>query len=111
MINAQLIYDRTDGGRTIIEAYYPQSKESFERPSKKFSIRPEKTDLVKFKFRVGRPVDSGRIRVSAGDQVLYENKKARSFVPSIMESIRIRTSGLRPGLPVIVTVIPEEGGV
>lgn len=43
MIDADVIYQKTDGGRTIIEAYYPQSRESFENPAKKFSIRTEKT--------------------------------------------------------------------
>ena len=42
-IDADEIFRQTDGGRTIIEALYPQSREAFSNPKKKFSIRAEKT--------------------------------------------------------------------
>ncbi len=73
------------------------------------SIDPSKADMVKVKFRVGRPVDSGRIRITAGDRVLFENKKAKKFVPSIMENVRIRTSELAGCKDdIVVTVVEEE---
>ena len=72
-------------------------------------IHPEAADLIKVKFRVGRPVDSGKIRITSGDQVLFESKKAKKFVPSIMENVRIRLSNIEDSAaPVIVTVTESE---
>lgn len=49
MIDADVIFQKTDGGRTIIEFYFPQSRESFENPAKHFSVRPEKTPSTSVK--------------------------------------------------------------
>ena len=68
-------------------------------------IHQAEADMVKIKFRVGRPVDSGKIRICSGDQVLFESKKAKKFVPSIMENIKIRTSSITdPARDILVTV-------
>ena len=72
-------------------------------------IHPEAADMVKIKFRVGRPLDSGKIRICSGDQVLFETKKARKFVPSIMENVKIRTSSIEdPTRDIVVTVEETE---
>ena len=72
-------------------------------------IHPDKTPSVKIKFRVGRPIRSGRIRISSGEQVLFETKKARKFVPSIMENVTIRPANIEdPSAPIMVTVIESE---
>ncbi|MGI6108538.1 MAG: FAD-dependent oxidoreductase [Eubacteriaceae bacterium] len=52
------------------------------------SINPRET--VRFKFRVGSPVDHARVRITCGDRILYESRKPKSFIPSIMEEIDIR---------------------
>ncbi|MBR0381528.1 MAG: FAD-dependent oxidoreductase [Eubacterium sp.] len=64
---------------------------------------------VKVKFRVGRPVDSGIIRVASGSKILFESKKAKKFVPSIMENVRIRPDMIGDaGSPVTVSVIERD---
>ena len=71
-------------------------------------IQRDSQGLIKLKFRVGRPVDSGRIKISSGDQILFESKKAKSLVPSIMENVRIKGDALKDiQEPVTVTVIEE----
>ena len=71
-------------------------------------IHPEKTPVVKIKFRVGRPEDSGKILVTAGDQVLFESKKARKFVPSIMESVNIKADMLKSSCQEIKVTVKSE---
>ena len=71
-------------------------------------IDPSAVEAVRIKFRVGRPCKKGRIRISSGDQVLFETKKAKDFVPSIMENIRIKAGAFADLTePVIVTVVEE----
>ena len=71
-------------------------------------IYPEKTPVVKIKFRVGRPENSGKILVTAGDQVLFESKKARKFVPSIMESVNIKADMLKSSCQEIKVTVKSE---
>ena len=72
-------------------------------------IHSNQGQTIKVKFRVGRPIESGRIRISSGDQVLFETKKAKKFVPSIMENVKIRTSAIEdPTAAIMVTVIESE---
>ncbi len=63
-------------------------------------------DSATIKFRVARPVDSGRLLITSGSQVLYETKKPKIFIPSIMENIKIRPSSISdPSAAVTVTVV------
>lgn len=71
-------------------------------------IYPEKTPVVKIKFRVGRPENNGKILVTAGNQVLYESKKAKKFVPSIMESVNIKTDMLKSSCQEIKVTVKSE---
>lgn len=71
-------------------------------------IYPEKTPVVKIKFRVGRPENSGKILVTARDQVLFESKKARKFVPSIMESVNIKADMLKSSCQEIKVTVKSE---
>lgn len=65
--------------------------------------------MIRIKFRVGRPVDSGIIRISSGEKLLFESKKAKKFVPSIMENVRIRPEIIgESDMPVTVTVIEDR---
>lgn len=50
MITKEEIWAKTDGGKTIIEHFYPQSRDSFDNPNKKFRIRDEKTPSAALKF-------------------------------------------------------------
>ncbi len=71
-------------------------------------IQKDSQGLIKLKFRVGRPIDSGRIKIFSGDKILFESKKAKSLVPSIMENVRIKSDALKEiQEPVTVTVIEE----
>lgn len=58
-------------------------------------VYPNKTSMVKIKFRVGRPVDEGKIVVKAGETVLFESRTNKKFVPSIMESISVKAEALQ----------------
>ena len=83
----------------------PEGLVSYTVPSE---IYPEKTPVVKIKFRVGRPENSGKILVTAGDQVLFESKKARKFVPSIMESVNIKADMLKSSCQEIKVTVKSE---
>lgn len=71
-------------------------------------IDPKKTAVAKIKFRVGRPESQGKIVVTMGEKVLYESKKAKQFVPSIMESITIRTDMLEMDCQEIKVTVKSE---
>lgn len=71
-------------------------------------IDRDSKEAVKIKFRVGRPVDKARIKICAGDKLLFENKKPRKFVPSIMENVRIKAEACKEIQgPVTVTVVED----
>lgn len=57
-------------------------------------IASGRTPVTKIKFRVGRPVKSAKIRITSGDQVIFESKKAKKFVPSIMENVNLTAAQL-----------------
>lgn len=57
-------------------------------------IASGRTPITKIKFRVGRPVKSAKIRITSGDQVIFESKKAKKFVPSIMENVNLTAAQL-----------------
>jgi len=60
---------------------------------------------VTIKFRVGAPIDSGRILIQSGDAVLYESPRAKELVPSIMESVTLKPEVLASVRePITVTV-------
>lgn len=57
-------------------------------------IASGRTPVTKIKFRVSRPVKSAKIRITSGDQVIFESKKAKKFVPSIMENVNLTAAQL-----------------
>lgn len=57
-------------------------------------IASGRTPVTKIKFRVGRPVKSAKIRITSGNQVIFESKKAKKFVPSIMENVNLTAAQL-----------------
>lgn len=57
-------------------------------------IASGRTPVTKIKFRVGRPVESAKIRITSGEQVIFESKKAKKFVPSIMENVNLTAAQL-----------------
>lgn len=76
------------------ERSIPVSPKGLVRYTVPSEIDPEKTDLIKIKFRVGKPVEQGKIKVMAGEQILFEGKTYRKFVPSIMETVSIKADVL-----------------
>lgn len=76
------------------ERSIPVSPKGLVRYTVPSEIDPEKTDLIKIKFRVGKPVEQGKIKVAAGEQILFEGKTYRKFVPSIMETVNIKADVL-----------------
>ena len=69
----------------------PEGLVRYTVPTKMASGR---TPVTKIKFRVGRPVKSAKIRITSGDQVIFESKKAKKFVPSIMENVNLTAAQL-----------------
>lgn len=65
-------------------------------------------EIVKIKFRVGKPVENAKVRITSGDQVLFESKKAKNFVPSIMESIRLLPKQLEDITDTVRVTVVEE---
>lgn len=76
------------------ERSIPVSPKGLVRYTVPSEIDPEKTDLIKIKFRVGKPVEQGKIKITAGEQILFEGKTYRKFVPSIMETVNIKADVL-----------------
>ncbi len=68
-------------------AVCPSGAVRYSVPSK---IESADTEKVKIKFRVGRPIESGKIVVKAGNDILFESRKSKKFVPSIMENITLK---------------------
>ena len=54
----------------------------------------QQADAAVIKFRVGRPVETAKIRITSGDKVIFESKKAKKFVPSIMENVNLTAAQL-----------------
>lgn len=50
MITKEDIWAKTNGGQYIIEFYYPQAREAFLNPKKKFKVRNENTPSTSVKF-------------------------------------------------------------
>ena len=57
-------------------------------------IASGRTPVTTITVRVGRPVKSAKIRITSGDQVIFESKKAKKFVPSIMENVNLTAAQL-----------------
>lgn len=68
--------------------------------------------LTKLNFRVRRPVDSGRVRILAGDEELFAGK-VRPFKPSVMESFPLPAKAIQRVLDlgvseIVLSVDPVE---
>ncbi|MGL4549181.1 MAG: pyridine nucleotide-disulfide oxidoreductase, partial [Eubacterium aggregans] len=70
------------------------------------TLYPEDCSEVVVKFRVGTPVESGHIRITSGDTVVFEERSNRNIIPSIMEEVKLKQEQLS-GLcdPLVVTVV------
>lgn len=64
----------------------PSGKVRYTVPS--ILNKPRTSETIK--FRVSEPVESGILKVSSGETVLYESKKPKQFVPSIMETVTLK---------------------
>ncbi|MEG1431855.1 MULTISPECIES: NAD(P)/FAD-dependent oxidoreductase [Eubacterium] len=70
------------------------------------TLYPEDCSEVVVKFRVGAPVESGHVRIKSGDTVVFEERRNRNIIPSIMEEVKLKQEQLS-GLcdPLVVTVV------
>lgn len=63
---------------------------------------------VTFKFRVRRPLEAARMRITSGCETLFEGKP-RAYKPSIMESFRLPAKLLaRAGAEITLSIDEEE---
>ena len=108
--------DKDEAGQGLVEASDRSGKEDAGIPVKAeglvrytvpSTICLDKAGSARIKFRVGRPVESGRLLIKSGDKVLFDRKKAMKYVPSIMEQINL-TAKLLDGITEPVTVTVEE---
>ena len=81
----------------------PQAPVRYTVPS---LIYPEDQEDVTIKFRVAAPTDNSHVLVKSGDTIVYEGKKNRNLIPSIMEEVKIKKEQLS-GLtePLVVSVL------
>ncbi len=85
----------------VIEVH-PKGLVRYTVPSQ---INPDKSKISKIKFRVGSPVQDAKIIVTSGDKVLYESKRSKKLVPSIMEVVPLSAELLKDvNGPIEVTV-------
>ncbi|MDO5434061.1 NAD(P)/FAD-dependent oxidoreductase [Eubacterium sp.] len=85
-------------------AVKPEGLVRYTVPSK---IYKGENDHVIVKFRVGRPVDSARAVITSGGEVVFESKKARKFIPSIMEEIKLKAEQLEALTEPLVVSVKE----
>lgn len=71
------------------------------------TINKGKNELVTLKFRTGRPVDNAKAVITSGNQIIFESKKARTFIPSIMEEINVKAESLRDITEPLVVAVKE----
>ena len=81
---------RTSKTETEI-AVIPEGMVRYTVPTR---ICANRTPVTKIKFRVSRPVETAKIRITSGDKVIFESKKAKKFVPSIMENVNLTAAQL-----------------
>ena len=83
-------------------AVKPEGLVRYTVPSK---IYKGENDHVIVKFRVGRPVDNARAVITSGGEVVFESRKDRKFIPSILEEIKLKAEQLEALTePLVVTV-------
>lgn len=63
---------------------------------------------VTVKFRVGRPVDSAKAVIMSGETVVFESKKSKRFIPSIMEEIKLKPEVLSKLTDSLTVSIKED---
>lgn len=68
-------------------------------------VHPEENVIVK--FRVARPIEQAKAVIRCGDTVIFESKKAKRFIPSIMEEIVLKPEMLEQ-VSEALTVCVEE---
>ncbi len=68
-------------------------------------VHPEENVIVK--FRVARPIEQAKAVIRCGNTVIFESKKAKRFIPSIMEEIVLKPEMLER-VSEALTVCVEE---
>ncbi len=83
-----------DGKTSADKKRIPVRPEGLIRYTVPMEIDPDKSPDVLVKFRVARPTEKGRLTVTAGETLLYDSKTGGKYVPSTMETVKIKTDGL-----------------
>lgn len=86
--------ETTEGAAANTETEIAVIPEGLVRYTVPTRICANRTPVTKIKFRVGRPVETAKIRITSGDKVIFESKKAKKFVPSIMENVNLTAAQL-----------------
>ena len=56
---------------------------------------------------MGRPVDNARAVITSGGEVVFESRKDRKFIPSIMEEIKLKAEQLEALTEPLVVIVKE----
>lgn len=100
--------DFAAGLRTASPITQPVTAEGPVRYTVPSTLEPDRKTPVTLKFRVGAPIANGITQVTCGDKVIRKGSKARSYVPSIMETVRLTPKDLAQcSGPVSVTVVEQ----
>ncbi len=86
--------ETTEGASANTETEIAVIPEGLVRYTVPTRICANRTPVTKIKFRVGRPVETAKICITSGDKVIFESKKAKKFVPSIMENVNLTAAQL-----------------
>ncbi len=71
-------------------------------------LHTDAKEPVVVKFRVGRPVEAAKVTITSGDTILYQDRRPRTLIPSIMEEITLKPEQLSTvTAPIVVTVGKE----
>ncbi|MDD4509237.1 MAG: FAD-dependent oxidoreductase, partial [Eubacteriaceae bacterium] len=100
--------DFAAGQRTASPVTQPVTAEGPVRYTVPSTLEPDRKTPVTLKFRVGAPIANGITQVTCGGKVIRKGSKARSYVPSIMETVRLTPKDLAQcSGPVSVTVVEQ----
>ncbi|MDO4287911.1 MAG: FAD-dependent oxidoreductase [Eubacterium sp.] len=91
---------REAAGKTV--AVKPQAPVRYTVPSK---IAVDQEAAVIVKFRVGSPIENAKTVITSGDTLVFESRKAKKYLPSIMEEVKLTAAHLEDVTePLVVTV-------
>ncbi len=65
-------------------------------------------ETVTVKFRVGSPIECAKTVITSGETVIFESKKSKKYLPSIMEEIKLKPEQFKDVKEPLVVTVKED---